>query len=171
MKMICVVLLFVSVLLASAPWVQDTAIFMAPRGDTINVAAKFGKALPLAGSHGWRVVQKTSGTSFRADSGWAADSVLTTLNYRTLTISENSLGKLDTLYGNTVLIDTLVVSACDTTSITGYAVAWDTFSCAQNAQYIQFGVGCLAGQSLTDTLGVRVLVDIGRIVGTGAAGR
>jgi hypothetical protein len=171
MKAILSIFAFASIALAGSPWIQDTALFTAPRAGAINVAAVFGKALPLAGASGWRVVQKTVGTSFRAGSGWAADSISSTLNYRTLSIVPNASGKIDTLYGATVLIDTLIPSAWDSTSLDGYACVWDTFTVVQNAQYIQFGVGTLAGQCMTDTLGIPVRVDIGRNYGTVTLGR
>ena len=138
-------------------WANDASII---RLDTIAASTKYGDAVPLAGGTNWFLVTKSNDTSA---AGFASDSINFKSGYQPFSLVMNSLGKIDTIFGTAVTVDTLTLARADTLSITGYAVRRTAFTPTQD-QFFRLFVTTVAGQKKTTPQ--KAVLEVHRTYGT-----
>lgn len=139
-------------------WVVDTAMF---KQDTF-VNTRWGVIFP---HNAYETPYKVTGLgSDTVAAGYANDSLEVVVKFRPVTRVKNSSGNMDTLYGTAILVDTIIVSAADTASITGYMAVEDTQRVQWPSDFMQVGVTTQGKYKKSKCAG-NVIIWIGRYLG------
>lgn len=121
-------------------WSNDASTI---RLDTV-VSTRYGDAVTLAGGSNWYLVTKCNDTTA---AGFKNDSINFKSGYQPFSLVMNASGKIDTIFGTAVILDTLTIARADTLSITGYAVKRVAFTPTQD-QFFRLFVTTVAGQKV-----------------------